>query len=429
MATGSQAHVSTIDLVDPFGDGSGKALYKFDGDATEESGIYNGTASSVIYNTGKFGQCVQSSSSESYVSFGIHHFNVPITFSFWGKGSIEVLNGQANNANATIFCTNTYVQMRAKNNATAGSSDIVLTLNSNISINTTIFNYFCVTVNYPNVVFYINGDIAAHGSMIYNVSPSYFPFGIFDIGHYPNHGSAGNCFDQFRIFNRALTQEEVTALYNEYVETYVPYVPPQGFFNDGSEVAHYTFDGDVLDSVNNYDGTASNLTYGTGKFGQCGVFNGSSSYAYILSSSYVFSPYASISFWIVSPSTINISYYFSRAENADVWARFGFLRYNNDIILVVNKEYKVVCPNSSLVANSHIVIICNNTTFSIYMNNVLINTLTFTGNITSSNNYGFAIGKAGEFNRYYSNSSIDQFRIFNRELTATEVTALYNEGQ
>ena len=38
-------------------DGSLKALYKFDGDATDATGVYNGTATNVTYGTGKFGQC------------------------------------------------------------------------------------------------------------------------------------------------------------------------------------------------------------------------------------------------------------------------------------------------------------------------------------------------------------------------------------
>ena len=39
MAAGKQAPISTVDLVDPFGGNSGVALYKIDGDATDESAV------------------------------------------------------------------------------------------------------------------------------------------------------------------------------------------------------------------------------------------------------------------------------------------------------------------------------------------------------------------------------------------------------
>ena len=44
-------------LVDPFRDGSGKALYRLEGNALDESGNYNGTATSVTYGAGQFGRC------------------------------------------------------------------------------------------------------------------------------------------------------------------------------------------------------------------------------------------------------------------------------------------------------------------------------------------------------------------------------------
>jgi hypothetical protein len=74
-------------------------------------------------------------------------------------------------------------------------------------------------------------------------------------------------------------------------------------FGDGSAVATYNLDGDANDLGGNYDGTASNVTYTDGKFGQCAVFNGSSSYIQtnvrIPNNSDV-----SFSFW-VNPTTLS----------------------------------------------------------------------------------------------------------------------------
>ena len=48
-------------------------------------------------------------------------------------------------------------------------------------------------------------------------------------------------------------------------------------FPDGGGVALYQLNGDAADVSGNYDGTATNVTYGAGQFGQAGVFNGSNS--------------------------------------------------------------------------------------------------------------------------------------------------------
>jgi hypothetical protein len=49
-------------------------------------------------------------------------------------------------------------------------------------------------------------------------------------------------------------------------------------FPDGGGVALYQLNGNATDVSGNYDGTATNVTYGAGEFGQAGVFNGSSSF-------------------------------------------------------------------------------------------------------------------------------------------------------
>ena len=210
MATGSQAPVSTVDMVDPFVDGSGIALYKFDGDATDESGSYNGTATNVTYGEGKFGQCISSSaSSASAVSFGIHHFNVPKTVSFWLKGNVYIQNGQ----NMVAFPTFSFIPSQFK----------MYPYNSTASVNTAVlipmtedfnsFKHVTIAINYPSVKIYIDSVLKYTGTMSINVSTSSYDFGLWDVSAH-SEIRAGS-IDQFRIFSRALTQTEVTALYNE----------------------------------------------------------------------------------------------------------------------------------------------------------------------------------------------------------------------
>ena len=53
---GGGACTNTVDLYNPFPDGGGLALYQLNGDATDVSGNYNGTATNVTYGAGQFGQ-------------------------------------------------------------------------------------------------------------------------------------------------------------------------------------------------------------------------------------------------------------------------------------------------------------------------------------------------------------------------------------
>jgi len=209
MASGKNS-VSTVDLVDPFVDGSGIALYKFDGDATDESGAYNGVASNVIYDTGKFGHCVMANGNSS-VSFGVHHFLVPTTISFWVQGDTFLLqNGQFSYGYPTFYLSHVHFEMYKYQQVSPLPQRVVeFTYTHDFSV----FTHVACTINYPSVKLYIDGSLMVSTTMSNNVATSLYDFGLWDVGA---HGVIStNKFDQFRIFNRAITAEEVTALYNE----------------------------------------------------------------------------------------------------------------------------------------------------------------------------------------------------------------------
>ena len=222
MATGSQAPISTVDLVDPFNDGSGVALYKFDGDATDVSGNYNGTASNVTYNTGKFGQCAVFNGSSSYIAAPYNKTiidgNKPFSLSIYAK---------------TNFLSESQCLFSLSNNGVGGA----ITLEVNITqANKIIFRAYgdAVGVAMPAQ------DLEWHHYCICNTTNgiNLYQDGVFVYNYTtitPNIGNGllttllrlgaptdlntaygfNGSIDQFRIFNRALTATEVTALYNE----------------------------------------------------------------------------------------------------------------------------------------------------------------------------------------------------------------------
>ena len=207
MAAGKQAQVSTVDLVDPFGDGSGVALYKFDGDATDESGVYNGTATNVTYGTGKFGQC------------GVFNGSAYITTPTMQLGTISSFS---------MWVSTTYLQtgaMGAQGIIDFTTGRLAFSINGNHKLciydgNYRVFDYspplnslihIVLVVNNTTTTLYVNGGFNQSVVCTAINLRGVVKLGTFIDNTYPIKGS----LEQFRIFNRALTQEEVTTLYNE----------------------------------------------------------------------------------------------------------------------------------------------------------------------------------------------------------------------
>lgn len=197
-----------VDKVDFFKDGSGLALYSFENNAKDQREVFNGTATNVTYSTGKFGQAIKANGVAS-VSLGIFHFNTPKTISFWAKDSFELQNGQNSSAYTSFSLYPDAFKMYQYNS----------TVTANIAVNIpmveayTSFKHVVVTIEYPNVKIYIDNIHKYSGTMSVNVTSSNYDFGLWDVS--AHGGVRTGEVDQLRIFNRALTQTEVTALYNE----------------------------------------------------------------------------------------------------------------------------------------------------------------------------------------------------------------------
>ena len=76
---------NTVDLYNPFPDGGGVALYQLNGDATDVSGNYDGTATNVTYGAGQFGQA--GVFNNGYIQ--IPNLTIPTTatISIWAKAT------------------------------------------------------------------------------------------------------------------------------------------------------------------------------------------------------------------------------------------------------------------------------------------------------------------------------------------------------
>ena len=231
--------------------------------------------------------------------------------------------------------------------------------------------------------------------------------------------------DEVRIYNTALTAGNVATLYAETASSTISISGLQ---------AHYKFEGDATDETGNYngtasnityneyDGTATNLTYAAGQFGNAAVFSGNS---YINTgidpSSFT---KATVSFWFKRNGVPTNSRHmiWGTGTSTDV---FGIVETGSTIWIAHNTG-TTSFPVSTFNSWNHIVISADSSTFTTYLNGVLIDSNkphTFPS-FTRSISY---IGRSSYANVHQTNGSIDQVRIYDQKLSAANVAELYAE--
>ena len=258
-----------LSIVDPkrkdfFGDKSMVACYMLDSNANDETGMYNGilNGSNFVTTTGKFGQCV-SVNDTNYVDlpetlsslFGINDFSISLWFK--PSGTFVTYN--------TIFAThssnssgffNLHINSNNKISVSLFDGDSRPSISHQDNIKLTDWNHVVVTKKSNVYTIYSNNIIS--GSTITNT----LSIASTDIRLGQNPAApTGEYFsgqlDNVKIFNRALTQDEVTSLYNEIVspvitlETEIETIASEpDFFNDKSNIATYLFNYNETDILN-----------------------------------------------------------------------------------------------------------------------------------------------------------------------------------
>ncbi|MEI6556638.1 MAG: LamG-like jellyroll fold domain-containing protein [Paludibacter sp.] len=225
--------------------------------------------------------------------------------------------------------------------------------------------------------------------------------------------------DDIRIYNRALNQNEVTALYNDNaVDIY------------SGLVAYYPFNGNANDASGyGNNGTVYNATLTTDRFSNANKaysFDGSSSYIDVPNSTSLnFTNQFTISSWIKTNFTTDWQRIVDKGQQA---TSNGYVldMIGNSVRLNANYEFTT---NATITNNTwkHIVTVYYNGVAQIYIDGILNNTITSTATSLVACTNNIKIGKANG-NLLYFHGSIDDIRIYNRNLNQSEVTTLYNEG-
>lgn len=223
----------------------------------------------------------------------------------------------------------------------------------------------------------------------------------------------------------------------------VGYWPLDGSSLDFSEkslneglVAYFKLDessGNAVDSVNGYVGTNTSTTYTTGKINNCAVFNGSSSKLVSNNSIISGSGDATFSAWVkVAAAAAICPIIAKRDSNASglfVWRMedsgvMNFFDYNGSAFLFNTSTQSNTAANDG--NWHHVAFVISGNTGTFYLDGLADGTKTCSSRL-SWNTQLPKIGNDSVDNLWY-NGSLDEFCIWNRALTATEVSTLYSSG-
>lgn len=219
IANTPRGDLANPSLVNVFGDGSCKALYRFEGNANDESGVYNGTGTNVTYgNNGIIGQTIVVPTGAIFKS--AIDMNTTVTVSGWINLKNDVANGMiwAFGGDSGANCIILYCNGNGKYHLAQGSyvGGVLVSVNT-IQLNTWV--HISTVITSTEYKLYINGVL----DNVYNPTSAMGNLNIgFSIGGLYNstYMNSSLITDQVRIFDKALSEAEVKSLYSLYSYTY-----------------------------------------------------------------------------------------------------------------------------------------------------------------------------------------------------------------
>ncbi len=263
---------------------------------------------------------------------------------------------------------------------------------STIAYNDNQWHHAVGTYDGNNLKLYVDGILI---STTPSINPIYYAsYGGAAIGRDGDYSGSyfNGALDEFRIYNRALTAQEVLGNYQTVT------IP----------IVSYSFD----------DGTV------TGKVGNAKSFNGASDYVTLTPTSLKL-PQLSVETWFKTTYSGDMMLY--------RWRSYGtFLRMSNGILSInyfdQNAGYHSVASTIAYNDNQwhHAVGTYDGSNIKLYIDGQLVSTTPSTAAIYYPASGGASIGRDGDYSGSYFNGVLDEFRIYNRALTSDEVSQACN---
>lgn len=404
---------------------SNVAVYRFESNANDETGNYNGTATNVTYSTGNFGNAAEFNGSSSAIV-------VPNNILTTNDHSVSMwFNLDDTNGIQTVveFDYENRILFRAvstdSNLAYVGNSGY---FNHGITFSAGQWYHLVITFSAGNPFkIYVDGVLSYTGGNTNILAQNNDNI----IGASNSSGANGvdGKIDQVRFFTKELSASEVETLYNETVAT----TTDTNLLGDSSAAALYTLDYDASDAGGQYDGTPTNVEFGVGGQINYGArFNGSSSYIDAGQINFGANN-VSVSLWVYPNSSQNayaniIDYNHSSSGGWTI--QQDNTSTNSYKVTVYDGSSYNVSSAFSLTANqwNHVVFTVTSAgAYNIYVDNGTPTTGTGLTGLSTSTNNNLNIGRWYSGTSRYWGGSIDQVRIFSKVLNSTEVSTLYAE--
>ena len=410
-------------------------------------GTYHGTLSSTSFTTGKFGSAFNFTGGNINMGTGAANFGTnPFTISLWfypnAGNNLQVLVAKGFTGGTDKgFYLNTDNRYNSNLNGisfglnTGGTYRTIVTTSA-FPYTAAAWNHLVVTRSGNTTLIYLNGvltstanaQVAGTGDVSGDISNTGANMLL------AQYGSGGLNFsgrmDALTMWNKAISVDEVTQLYNS------------------GTGAQYPFTGTFSSAINQLgvdNGTLMNGCYlSNGKIGKAFTFDGINDFVLLPTNSMRFTGDFSYSFFVSLGSTSGQQTVFScenylSNENGDrgylIYFTNGVLKfggYYNSSVIVSSLSTTTVTANTW----NHFVVTKTSSQVKIYMNGVLQTTTNYTGIIAYNSVVYPSIGVTYKQNNVNNNnyhyisagSKIDALTAYQKELTQSEITELYNSG-
>ena len=405
-----------------------------DNNALDIVGTNNGTLNGAMYAPGKVGQAFSFDGTDDY-------FNVPYRSSLDLQGSLTITawinstNNSSLNRGIAGKAGGYQIYVEAGGLLVFGfyNGSHWTLLHSSILIPENVWVHVAGTFNSTDgtMQLYINGapDTSLITAQRLSANANSVKVGGFGSDGSPFSGRV----DEVGIFNRALSASEIAAIYNADSEGMCrPSVaPPAGL------VSWWSGDNNALDIIGTNNGTLNGATYAPGKVGQALSFDGSDDYVSISDADFRSNAPRTMALWVNTtdagaPTTYgNLKgAFFGRGNSVDQHLHLGVADGKQTIEWYYGGHHSIQGTSNIADGNWHYLVFVSDGagTVSLYVDSVLENSGSFfhTSGSTATR-FGSEYQGGGNYS-YFFNGRMDEVAFFNRSLTTTEITAIYNAG-
>jgi len=431
------------------------------------SGTFNGTSSGILLRNGDIGQ-TQALTISAWIYMTAHTATRHIvstydyqsgpskgyTFVVTSGGNLQfsVHNGDCNNPYPVDTNCNLYTRITSP-----GTIPLNQWVHVAVSMGST-GNSLTLYIDGTSVVSTITQQVGYYNI---NTRIGYTTYSVFGTTYTEGY-FLGN-LDQIRFYNSALTGSQINELYTETTTTANTLDFPTGagcvagytldnsanniintttdvstcnFPTGAGCVALYEFEDNANDTCGTYNGTASNVTYENGLFSKAAVFNGTNSEIGISSSAINPANVYSVSMWVNFDNASAYTGFFCNNTSAFRVGEITIIKNTATTLQIFSGgqagtnllDALTAQPESGFVNNVwyHIVVVSDRSIASqrakVFVNGIECSYTSYGANQASVSTYSDT--KIGLADGQYFPGKIDQVRIFNGNLTSSQITEL-----